>query len=103
MFRAVAARDSTTRDGSEAATAKRTARLSCREVCRWRQERRAAAKPNSVHGNKYMGNSIRYLPGELRCADAYCKSGGASTAAKRPTKLFQKNIFKCCGPSSPRY
>src|SRR5580704_1379327 len=89
--------------GSEAAMAKRTARLSCREIRRCRQARRPAAMTSNVHGNKYMGSSIRYLPGEFRCPDAYCKSGGASTDAKRPTRLFQKNVFKCCGPSSPRY
>ena len=34
-------------------------------------------------------------------AAAYCNSAGASTAANRPTRLFQKNTFRCAGPSSP--
>ncbi len=58
---------------------------------------------NRVQGARYSGSSMKYLPGELRWAAAYCNSSGASTCVNRPTKLFQKNTFKRAAPSGPTY
>src|SRR5258708_5194103 len=103
MLRAVAATDRMASGGRAAASAKRTGRYSSIEAVRRRHARRAAAMTKRVQGARYSGNSMRYLPGELRCAAAYCNLGSASTRVKRPTKLFQKNTFKRAVPSVPAY
>ena len=69
-----------------------TARLRCR------QARRAAARTNNVHGNKYIGSSIRYFPGELRCAAAYCNSGGRIDRREAADQVVPEEYFQVLRP-----
>jgi len=66
MLRAVAAIDRTASGGNEAASAKRTGRKPSLDILRCRQARRRAAMIKRVHGARYSGSSIKYLPGVLR-------------------------------------
>ena len=87
-------------DGRDAASAKRTAASSSASR-RCRQARTRRRDDEQRPGEHIHRQFEQVFARKIPCAAAYCNSGGASTAAKRPTRLFQKNTFKCAGPSVP--